>query len=191
MTDKNNNTGNYNTGNSNTGNSNTGNYNTGNYNTGNANTGNYNTGYYNTGNRNTGAFNRDTPKMRLFEKELDMTVLEFYEQYNIHADLPLCQWIDKADMTAQERKDVPSCETTGGYLKILDYKEAWKIWWEENPDDHDRFLNLPGFDAQIFLDITGVDVRESVKPKTINIGGTTYEVTPELTKALAGLKEAK
>lgn len=150
-----------------------------------------NSGDYNSGNYNSGAFNRDEPKMRLFEKELDMTVSEFYDKYLLYIQLPICRWIDKLKMTDQERKAIPSCETTGGYLKELEYKEAWQVWWSENPDNHDRFLKLPGFDAGIFKDITGIDVEQVSKPKTINIGGTEYEVTPELTKALSGLKEVR
>lgn len=151
------NTGNYNTGDNNTGNRNSGNYNSGYYNTGDCNSGNYNTGDNNSGDFNSGAFNRDSPKMRLFEKELDITAEEFYSQYNIYMDIPLNRWVDSGDMTKEEKKEVEGWKDMGGYLKALDYKEACRTWWSENPDDHVRFLSLPGFDWEIFTDITGIE----------------------------------
>ena len=98
--------------------------------------------------------------MRLFNKELDMTVEEFYEKHNIYADIPLNRWVNKEDMTDEEKKNVKGWETMGGYLKTLDFKEACRIWWKENPKDHERFLSLPGFDAAIFEEITGINVNE-------------------------------
>ena len=76
-------------------------------------------------------------------------------------DIPLNRWIDKYDMTDEEKSSVTGWETMGGYLKTLHFKEACRVWWGENPDDHDRFLNLPGFDAVIFKDITGIDVEQN------------------------------
>lgn len=129
--------------------------------------------------------------MRLFEKELDMTVEEFYNKYNLYMDLPLNVWVDKKDMTKEEKSENNGWEATGGFLRTLDYKDAHRKWWADNPDDHDRFLNLPGFDAEIFEEITGIDVKAKNEPQTIEIGGTTYEVTPELTDALKKLKKSK
>ena len=175
------NSGNFNSGNRNSGNFNSGYYNSGNYNSGYYNSGNCNSGYYNSGNCNSGAFNRDCPKMRLFEKELDMTVEEFYDQYNIYMDLPLNTWVDSKDMTDKEKSEVSGWKDMGGYLKTLDYKEACQKWWEDNPGDHERFLTLPGFDAEIFKDITGIDVEQS--SATIEIEGKQYSVE-QIKKAL-------
>mgnify|MGYP007083437831 CR=1 FL=1 len=180
------NSGNWNSGHWNPGNYNSGNWNSGYWNSGNYNSGNWNSGYWNSGYWNSGSFNRDCPKMRLFEKELDITVEEFYEKYNIYMDLPLNTWVDKDDMTKEEKKEYPVYKELGGYLKTLEYKEACQKWWADNPDDHERFLTLPGFDAEIFKDITGIDVEQT---QTVNIGGTEYKVTPELTKVLKDLKE--
>jgi hypothetical protein len=147
---------------------NTGKDNTGDGNSGNRNSGYWNSGNWNSGNWNSGAFNRDCPKMRLFEKELDMTVEEFYEKYDISMDIPLNRWVDKEDMTAEEKKQNNGWETTGGYLKTLDFKEACQVWWSENSDNHERFLTLPGFDAEIFKDITGIDT-ETPTDKTVKV----------------------
>ncbi|HAT4871070.1 TPA: hypothetical protein I9640_000113 [Clostridioides difficile] len=72
------NTGNHNTGYCNTGNHNAGYCNTGDCNTGYCNTGDCNTGYCNTGDWNTGDYNAgifctDVPKIRMFNKETDLT----------------------------------------------------------------------------------------------------------------------
>jgi hypothetical protein len=165
------------------------NYNSGNRNSGNWNSGHWNSGNLNSGDYNSGAFNRDCPKMRLFEQELDMTVQEFYSTHNLYMDLPLNVWVNKSDMTEEEKSENKSWETTGGFLRTLDYKDAHRKWWADNPEDHDRFLDLPNFDWTIFTEITGIEQDLKVQPKTIEIGGKTYEVSGDLTKALKDLKE--
>jgi len=173
--DKNRNSGNRNSGDSNSGNWNSGYSNSGNWNSGYRNSGDRNSGNSNSGDSNSGSFNTDEPKMRIFNKEIDMTVSEFYAKYNIYADIPLNRWIDKEKMTKEEKKTVTGWETMGGYLKTLDFQEAHKIWWEENPEEHERFLTLPNFDAGIFKEITGIDVK---KPEAmIEINGKKFSAS--------------
>ena len=43
--------------------------------------------------------------------------------------LPLAKWIKKKDMTSGEKDNYPSVKETGGYLKTLSYKDAWKEMW--------------------------------------------------------------
>jgi len=82
--------------------------------------------------------------------------------------LPVTEWIDKEDMTFQEKKDKPVYKEIGGYLKVLSYKDAWAKWWAEN--DHEEILNLPHFDAKIFKKITGIDTSVlNPKGKTVKI----------------------
>ena len=139
------------------------------------NSGYRNSGNWNSGDRNSGSFNTDCPKMRLFNVELDITVKEFYEKYDISADIPLTRWIDKAKMTKEEKQAVTGWETMGGYLKTLEFKEACKIWWEENLGEHERFLKLPGFDWAIFTSITGIEVE---KPEAmIEINGKEFSAS--------------
>ena len=169
------NSGSYNSGYRNSGHWNSGDRNSGSYNSGHWNSGSYNSGHWNSGNRNSGSFNTDCPKMRIFNKETDMTVKEFYDKYNIYADIPLTRWINKEDMTQNEKDKINGWEALGGYLKTLDYKEACRVWWEENPNDHERFLTLPNFNAEIFKEITGIDVT---KPETmIEINGKKYSAS--------------
>ena len=119
--------------------------------------------------------------MRLFEKELDMTVKEFYDKYDISMNIPLNTWVDKSDMTDTEKSEISEWETMGGYLKTIDFKEACVKWWNDNPNDHERFLTLPNFDATIFKDITGIEV--DLKEESIEIDGEKYTVS-QIKKAL-------
>ena len=202
MTDKKDNSGHYNSGdrnsgdhnsgyrnsgNSNSGNSNSGYSNSGNSNSGSYNSGYHNSGYHNGGDYNSGAFNRDCPKMRLFEKDLDITVQEFYNNNNLYIDLPLNVWVDKSDMTKEEKKENNSWETTGGFLRTLDYKDAHRKWWADNSDDHDRFLNLPGFDWEIFTEITGIE-QDSDDEVDVTVEGNTVRISRKSAKTLGLIK---
>lgn len=89
-----------------------------------------------------------------------MTHEEFNKKYNIYADIALNRWVDKEDMSEEEKKTIQGWEATGGYLKTLNFKVACQIWWKENPDRHEDFLSLPAFNAEIFKAITGIDVEK-------------------------------
>ena len=106
--------------------------------------------------------------MRLFNKELDITVAEFHNKYDISANIPLNCWVSENKMTEREKKNVTGWETMGGYLKTLEFKEACRIWWKENPEEHKRFLSLPGFNTEIFKDITDIDTKKPEAMLTIN-----------------------
>ena len=168
----NSNTGNCNTGNSNTGNRNTGNWNTGNWNTGNCNTGNSNTGNSNTGNWNTGDCNtvdfsngvfctkEDT--IKIFDKESNMTLREWRESRArriIAWNMETTVWIYQSNMTEQEKAQYPSYKTTGGYLKVFTYSEAWKNLWNSITDEEKQeIINIPNFDKNKFKEITGIEI---------------------------------
>jgi hypothetical protein len=109
-----------------------------------------------------------------------MTHEEFNQKYNIYADIPLNRWIDIKDCTEEEK--TKECREMGGYLKTLPFKEAFVIWWNENPGRHNDFLSLPAFDADIFFEITGIDVRKkeiSLKGKKVKVelDGVSYTAT--------------
>ena len=167
------NTGNSNTGNSNTGNSNTGNWNTGNWNTGNSNTGDWNTGNrnmgnsntgdWNTGNRNTGFFNTHSQPLYMFNKPTDLTrdeILNFRGIKALNWNYENSWWIYSENMTDEEKKAHPEHETTGGYLKTVDFKTACKIMWDNlDNEDKEAVRNLPNFDKDVFKKITGICVE--------------------------------
>ncbi|HBF4050694.1 TPA: pentapeptide repeat-containing protein [Clostridioides difficile] len=186
------NTGDYNTGSYNTGDYNIGSYNTGDYNIGNCNTGYrnegccnegcWNTGNYNIGNCNSGEWNigdcnagvfcTDVPKIRMFNKETDLT----YEDW-INSDARnilkrnsyLTKWIHIDDMTEEEKENNPGYEINNGYLKVFTFEEMCKNMWNNLTDEEKKIIiDIPNFDADIFKEITGIEVIK-LKIKECNI----------------------
>ena len=77
-------------------------------------------------------------------------------------------------MTDQEKIDNNTFHTTGGYLKSHEYKEAFQKSWEAASDEDRKLVDqLPNFDADIFFEISGIDVRQT-NSKEITIDGATY-----------------
>ena len=168
-------TGRCNSGDSNSGDSNSGNWNSGDSNSGNRNSGNWNSGNWNSGNSNSGdwnvtsfsngCFNTVSPKIYMFNKPADWT---FEQWFNCRAryllnqieDCPL-EYVYLSDMTDEEKAAHPEAETTGGYLKERTTADnAWKWWAGLSADDRNVILSLPNFDAEIFKEITGIDVNK-------------------------------
>ena len=154
------NTGSWNAGSWNTGIWNTGSWNTGSWNTGNRNAGGCNTGSWNTGNRNTGYFNTKTPKtIKVFGKKCLRVDWENANKPNC-LYFSLTEWIYESAMSDVEKQENPSYSHTGGYLKAFDYKDAFtKSVTEASKEDRDLIRALPNFNADIFLEISGVDLR--------------------------------
>ena len=130
------NSGNYNSGDYNSGRCNSGDYNTGDCNTGNRNTGDNNTGNYNTGNCNTGDYNSGDYNSGIFN-----TDEPYMRAFNKPTDIRYSDFIDSIpfdffDLCGRiARKE----------LDLLDIA---------------RIKGLPNFDAEIFKEITGIDLKE-------------------------------
>ncbi len=76
-------------------------------------------------------------------------------------------------MTDKEKEDVAGWDTVGGYLKTLTHKEAWAEYWDRaRESDKKFFLSLPNFNAEMFEEITGIDVE--VKEKMVEVDGKEY-----------------
>ena len=166
------NTGDWNTGNRNTGDCNTGYRNTGDYNTGDCNTGNHNTGDCNTGYRNTGywnscnysvgLFNTKEKTVTIFNKDSGLAWEEIAEKdwylVIIRNKLKLTEWIW---YTEEEMKDSPIRQAVKGHLKQYTFKEACQNWWNGMSNkDKELIKGMPNFDADIFKEITGIEVQE-------------------------------
>jgi hypothetical protein len=183
--DSKNNTGSENSGDCNSGDRNSGHYNSGNYNSGDRNSGHYNSGdcnsgdrnsgHYNSGDCNSGMFNSDEPKMRLFNRDSEITYTQFREQFGFNdIALPVTGWVNKENMTDEEKASVTGWETMGGYLKTLTYKEAWVIAWDKASEEQRRwYLGFPNFDSAVFLEITGIDTAKKPDP---SLSGRTIKV---------------
>lgn len=165
------NVGDYNTGHKNTGNDNAGCYNTGyrntgyrntgHHNTGNHNTGICNTGHHNTSNHHTGFFNTKLPeKVYCFNQPVDYDDFDNAMFPNWIQMITPTTWVRSEDMTDQEKQDYPSHETTGGYLRKNDLKQEYRKAFEQaTQEDIELTKKLPGFDPDVFLEITGIDLR--------------------------------
>ncbi|HBE9615231.1 TPA: hypothetical protein KNI63_003461 [Clostridioides difficile] len=156
------NEGNYNAGNCNTGYCNTGYCNEGNYNTGNYNIGNCNSGDWNIGDYNSGVFCTDVRKIRMFNKETDLTYEDWMnsEARNIlKKNSYLTKWIRIDDMTEEEEKNNPGYEINNGYLKVFTFEEMCKNMWDSLTEEEKKIIiEIPNFDADIFKEITGIEV---------------------------------
>lgn len=159
-----NNTGNGNSGNRNSGDGNSGDRNSGYLNSGYWNSGDRNSGHWNSGNWNSGYLNTDESTVRMFNKQTNLMRSEivfpdyFYFEMNT--------WVDEEHMTKKEKEENDQYRVTGGYLKVRDYKDAWREAWD-NADDKDRrkTLALPNWDNEIFREITGIDVEKELSVK--------------------------
>ena len=164
------NTGNRNTGDWNTGNCNTGNWNTGDWNTGDWNTGDWNTGNRNTGDRNTGNWNSTNFSTGFFNS-IQQPIYIFNKPTNLSRDeiinckgISVLNWnyennwcVYSQNMNEEEKKSHPEHETTGGYLKTVDFKTACQLMWDKlDNEDKQAVMNIPNFDANVFEEITGI-----------------------------------
>ena len=156
------NSGNWNSGDYNSGNCNSGNYNSGKYNSGNYNSGKYNSGDYNSGNCNSGFFNSDEPNVRMFNKMTDKKRDDINIPSWCYFDLTV--WVSHDTATEQEKEEYKTeIKTCGGFLKTLEYKEAWRLAWDKvGKDEHKQLLKLPNWNNEVFKEITGIDAEKEI-----------------------------
>jgi hypothetical protein len=155
------NAGNGNTGDSNIGYHNAGICNAGICNTGICNTGNDNSGSFNKSNGNNGFFNTIEPTVQIFNVDSGMTQNEFYNSEYWSAlrngNFSLTQWINYTD---KEKANNKKKQLVGGYLKEYTYEEACANWWQcLCAEDKKIIMSIPNFNAEIFKEITGIEVE--------------------------------
>ena len=141
------NSGDFNSGRFNSGDFNSGRFNSGRFNSGDFNSGEFNSGDFNSGDFNSGHFNRDTPPtIRVFEKEIPREVWdEAPKPRFLHHVRVVVDW------------------------ESIPYKDAWaRAWAVRADDDEARLRALPGFDAEIFRDITGIDLTEDGRQRKLD-----------------------
>ena len=156
------NSGSRNSGDWNSGRGNSGSRNSGNWNSGDWNSGNCNSGDWNSGNCNSGFFCTNSPKLRLFNKETDFTMEEFIktEWYAVltSGEFNLTKWRAYTD---EEKAQDERKRFIGGELITIPYKEACANWWASlSEKDKAIIKTIPNFDANIFAEITGIDVTD-------------------------------
>ncbi len=162
------NSGNRNSGNRNSGNWNSGSYNSGCHNSGNRNSGNWNSGEWNSGDSNSGFFNTDTPLLRIFNKETNVS--------RDNVDFPsflffnTTVWVSHDTATDEEKEahkiDIEIC---GGFTKSIPYKDAFRNSWNKaSKKVHKKLLNLPNWNNEIFLEISGIDAEAEIAKEEQN-----------------------
>ena len=141
-----------NTGLFNSGDWNSGDWNSGNRNSGDRNSGDRNSGDWNSCNYSNGVFcNQEDKDIRIFNKPSGMSLEEFWDSKYYRAlqsePLELTYWGDKNEE-----------------LKCRSYKDACAIWWSKLTEKNKKIIQeIPNFDPDVFLDITGIDVKEVIK----------------------------
>ena len=167
------NSGNCNSGNCNSGNRNSGNRNSGNWNSGDCNSGDCNSGNWNSGNRNSGNwnsgdwnsgyFNTNVPLVRIFNKETNLKREKIHFPNFLYFDLT--SWVSHDTATDEEKKlHKKEIENCGGFLKTLEYKEAFRIAWNKaSKEGHKQLLELPNWNNEIFKEISGIDAEAEIE----------------------------
>ena len=156
------NSGHCNSGYCNSGYCNSGNCNSGDRNSGDRNSGNWNSGNWNSGNRNSGYFNTNEPPVRIFNAFTEVKKENIVFPMFLYFDLTV--WVSHDTATEEEKtKYKTEIETCGGFLKTLEYKEAFRRAWDKaSKEEHKKLLNLPNWNNDIFKEISGIDAEAEI-----------------------------
>ena len=167
------NSGNWNSGNCNSGDWNSGdwnsrNCNSGDRNSGNCNSGNCNSGNWNSGDWNSGYFNTNEPPVRIFNAFTEVKKESIVFPMFLYFDLTV--WVSYDTATEEEKtKYKTEIETCGGFLKTLEYKEAFRRAWDKaSKEEHKKLLNLPNWNNDIFKEISGIDAEAEIAKEEEN-----------------------
>ena len=127
------------------------------------NSGNCNSGDCNSGNWNSGFFNSDEPCVRMFNKMTKKKRDKISIPSWCYFDLTV--WVSHDTATDEEKeKHKKEIETCGGFLKTLEYKEAWRLAWDKaSKEEHMELLKLPNWDNEVFKEISGIDAEAEIE----------------------------
>ena len=133
--------------------------------TGRYNSGNWNSGDWNSTSFSNGCFNTTEHKIYMFNKPSDWTYRDWINSRacKLMQNIDNCplEYISYDNMTDEEKATHPKAETTGGYLKKRTTANNARNWWARlDAIDRNAILSMPNFDAEIFKEITGINVNE-------------------------------
>ena len=156
------NSGSWNSGGWNSGGCNSGSWNSGDCNSGSCNSGNKNSGSWNSGDCNSGFFNSDEPYIRMFNKMTDKKEEDIDIPSWCYFDLT--EWVSHDTATEEEKqKHKAEIEACGGFLKPINYKDAWRHAWNRaSIEERKKLFDLPNWDNQVFKEITGIDAETEI-----------------------------
>ena len=112
--------------------------------------------------KNLRVFNQDVSETRYDEVKKILT--------DNQIKITLTKWTDYKELEKSEQ--TATAKQLGGLLKTFSYEDAWLNFWNEATREHKNcILDLPEFDADIFKEITGIDVkkRDSVAEEAIKL----------------------
>lgn len=149
------NRGHFNTGVRNMGWNNSGSRNIGDYNTGEGNRGDYNVGDFNYGDGNTGDFNKVSSSTGLFNTKEEKMMM-----FNKPSNWTYDDWSNSEARSILHSKCKPTMwDHNKNKLIAFTYEEMWENAWSNMTDSEKQLVkDLPNFDAEIFKEITGIDI---------------------------------
>lgn len=121
-----------------------------------------NSGSLNSGNCNSGYFNVDSPLVRIFGKETDVKKEDIDFPSWLYFDLT--QWVSHDTATDKEKKEHKNeIKISGGFLKTLTYKEAFRLAWNKAQfSERKKLFSLPNWNNEIFMQISGIDAEKEI-----------------------------
>jgi hypothetical protein len=99
-----------------------------------------------------------TPPPQIFNKptDVDLSLFKFPDFFYFD----ITEWVSESTMTEEEKIKNPGYKVTEGFLRINPYKDTWQKAWDRAPiSDKAKVFDLPNFDAEIFFEISGIDLR--------------------------------
>ena len=122
-----------------------------------------NSGNRNSGNWNSGYFNTDEHFIRIFNKETELKRDDIHFPSFLYFDPTI--WVSHDTATKEEKKEhKQEIEICGGFLKTLEYKEAFRLAWDKaSKEEHKQLLDLPNWNNEIFKEISGIDAEAEIE----------------------------
>ena len=77
----------------------------------------------------------------------------------------LTVWVSHDTATEEEKlKHEAEIEVCGGFLKTINYKDAWRHAWNNaSIEERKKLFDLPNWDNQVFKEITGIDAENEIR----------------------------
>ena len=79
-------------------------------------------------------------------------------------EFDLTVWVSHDTATEEEKQEHKAeIEICGGFLKTLDYKDAWRLAWNKaSIEERKKLFELPNWDNEVFKDISGIDAEKEI-----------------------------
>ena len=76
----------------------------------------------------------------------------------------MTQWVSHDTATDKEKKEHKNeIKISGGFLKTLTYKEAFRLAWNKAEfSERKKLFSLPNWNNEIFMQISGIDAEKEI-----------------------------